>query len=390
MLPKLAAGFILLTLGVAVAACSNLGQTTGVNVGPNFGPMTLYATNSNQNAISIYTKGTKSGGGPTYNIGGGSTTLDSPQYLAFDRARNIWVDGFNPGTGNATLIEFSGLATGNVLPLTTATLTGHPRGIAITPKTASPRPSSSASPIPSIMVIADVDPTIKYPSQLLLFSTGATTPFQAIAGPRPRLNIPVGVAIDNTGHIYVANVQGGNVKQFMLPTPSPTPKPTPTPTTTPSPSPTPSGSPSPSPTPSPTPTPINILPNFTLAAANEVIAPTGVALDTSGFIYIVDRGTPQAKCAAVTNNHSPAILVFPPFNKKIPYTKPIRKIQGCATLLNAPTDIKVDSTTGLIYVADSTTSGSGVIYFFPITGHGNIAPMNYRSPGSVIGLGLVP
>ncbi len=74
--------FLALLLGGISVACSDLGQTSGIDVGPNFPSKTLYATNSNQNAISIYTNGTKSGGGPTYQIGGSSTSLDGPQYLA--------------------------------------------------------------------------------------------------------------------------------------------------------------------------------------------------------------------------------------------------------------------------------------------------------------------
>ena len=85
-----------------------------------------------------------------------------------------------------------------------------------------------------------------------------------------------------------------------------------------------------------------------------MITPFSVALDTNANIYIVDQGKPKASCSS---SQAPAILVFPPYNKKIPYTKPIRKIQGCDTMLNAPTDIKVNKD-GLIYVADSTSSGS--------------------------------
>ena len=66
MLPKLTAGFFVLALAAGIVACSNLGNTTGVNVGPNFPSKTLYASNSNQNAISIYSNGTKNGGGPAF------------------------------------------------------------------------------------------------------------------------------------------------------------------------------------------------------------------------------------------------------------------------------------------------------------------------------------
>jgi hypothetical protein len=387
----LALSFVALTLAGAIVACSNLGQTSGVNVGPNFPSKTLYATNTNQNAISIYSS-SPPGKGPSFEIGGSSTGLDGPQYLAFDRGSNLWVTNYNPSTQQALLIEFAALATGNVIPLATAPLSGRPRGIAFTTKGPTPQPSSSASPAPRIMVIADTNPQSVYPSQILLFVAGTVTPYQVIAGPKPGLKIPGGIAVDGQGHIYVANIQGASVSQFMLPTPSPTPKPTPTPTPSPSPSPSasPSGTPSPTPSPSPTPTPVNILPRFSITAKNGVIVPFGVALDSMGNIYIADQGAPNAKC---NSKQAPAILVFPPYNKKIPYTKPIREIQGCKTLLHAPTDIKVNKD-GVIYVADSTTTGAGVIYIFPPGSGGpknhDVAPTNYTSPGAVTGIGIVP
>jgi hypothetical protein len=384
-------GFLALVMTAAIVACSSLGQTTGVNVGPNFPSKTLYATNSNQNAIEIYTSGTKSGGGPTFNIGGGSTTLNGPQYLAFDRRHNLWVTNYNPSTNGALLIKFAALATGNVVPLASTSLSGRPRGIAFSPLAPSPLPSSSPSTPPNIMVIAATIPTSVYPSQILLFTTGASSPYQSIAGPKPHLKIPGGVAIDPQGHIYVANIQGASVSQFVLPSPTPTPKTTPTPKPTPTPTASPSTSPSPSPTPSPTPTPINIYPRFSITAANEVITPFSVAVDPNANIYIVDRGKPNANC---NSSQAPAVLVFPPYNKKIPYTKPIRKIQGCHTMLNAPSDIKVNPD-GVIYIADSTPTGGGIILVFAAgtgtSGSHDVPPVAmYTSPGAVTGLGLVP
>lgn len=389
MLPKRVIAFLVLAMAAVFAACSNLGLTTGQNVGPNFPSKTLYATNSNENAVSIFSNGLKSGSGPSYNIGGANTQLNGPQYIAFDRRQNLWVTNYNPSTQAAILVQFQALATGNVDPLSTVNLPGHPRGIAFTPKGPSPAPSSSVSPPPPIMVIADVISTDVYPDRILLYSAGANSPYQSIAGPRPNLKLPGGVAIDKSGHVYVANIAGATVSQFVLPTPSPTPKPTPTvsPTPTPTPSPTPSTSPSPSPTPSPTPTPINIYPRFSITAKNDVITPMSVALDASGNIYILDQGHPKASCSA---SNAPAILVFPPYNKKIPYTKPIRKVQGCKTLLLTPTDIKINKD-GLIFVADETRAGKGIIYVYEAGAAGNQAPMsNYTSPGAVTGLGIIP
>jgi hypothetical protein len=115
-----------------------------------------------------------------------------------------------------------------------------------------------------------------------------------------------------------------------------------------------------------------------------------VALDSMGNIYIADQGKPSAKCSS---KDAPAILVFPPYSKKIPYTKPIREIQGCNTKLHAPTDIKVNKD-GVIYVADSTRTGAGVIYIFPAgsggAGKHDVAPTYYTSPGAVTGIGIVP
>jgi hypothetical protein len=397
MLSKITLSFLVLATTAAIVACSNLGMTQGVNVGPNFPSKTLYATNSNENAISIYSDGTsesKIGGGPAFEIGGANTTLNGPQYLAFDRRGQLWVTNYNPSTKNAVLIEFAPQATGDVDPLNSAILPGRPRGIAFTPRGPSPLPSSSAPPAPQIMVIADVDSSDVYPSRILLFNSGATSPYQSIGGAKPRLSLPGGVAIDRSGHVYVANIQGATVEQFALPTPTASPKPTATPKPTPSPSPTasPSGSPSPtpkptaSPTPSPTPSPVNIAPRFTINAKNGMITPTGVALDSSGNIYIVDQGRRGAKCSA---SDAPAILVFPPYNKRIPYTKPIREIQGCNTMLYQPTDIKLNSA-GVTYVADSTSAGKGIILIFPAGASGNVTSTNYTSPGAVTAIGNNP
>jgi hypothetical protein len=371
MLPRLTIGFIVLSAAIVIAACSSYGSAS-VNVGPNFPAMTLYATNSNQDAVSIYTKGQKTGTGPAFEIGGSSTTLNGPQYLAFDTSKNLWITNYNPSTNAGLLVEISALATGNVLPLQSTAIGGRLRGIAISSK------SASAKKV-SLMIVADVIPTAKYPSQLLLFTEGSTSPYQSIAGPLPALRVPGGVALDAKNRIYVTNEQGASVAQFILPTPSPTPSGSPTPT--PSPSPTPTGSPTSSPTPSPTPTPVNIRPTFTIAGTNTgVVTPTGVDVDTNGNIYIADEGR-------LGVSHSAAILVFaPPKTKGLINTPPIRKIQGPHTMLTTPTDVKVNSTAGLIYVADSKT-----VLVFPINAKGDATPMpTYNSPGAVTGLGIVP
>jgi len=378
MLPRLTIGFIVLSAAIVIAACSSYGSAS-VNVGPNFPPMTLYAANSNQNAVGIYTKGQKSGTGPAFEIGGSSTTLNGPQYLAFDTSHNLWVTNYNPSTNGALLVEIEALATGDVLPLQSVALNGRLRGIAISPKNVSSKSTS-------LMIISDVIPTEKYPSQLLLFLEGSTTPYQAIAGPKPSLRVPGGVALDSSNRIYVTNVAGASVDQFILPTPTPTPSgsPSPTPSPTPTPTTSPSTSPSPSSTPSPTPTPVNIRPIFTIIGPNTgVVTPTSVDVDSSGNIYVSDEGQLGQK-------NSAAILVFAKphvkGNGNMLNVKWIRKIQGPHTGLTTPTDVKVNSGAGLIYVAD----GKNVLVY-PINANGDATPMPvYTSPGVLTGIGIVP
>jgi sugar lactone lactonase YvrE len=387
MLPRLTIGFIVLTAAIAVAACSSSSVGQSINVGPNFPTNAFYATNSDQNGISIYNAGQK-GGSPAYEIGGSSTTLDGPQYIAFDKNHNLWVTNYNKQTQKSLMVEIEALATGNVLPLASFALTGRPRGVAIDTST-------------STMVVADVLPTSSLPNQLQLFALGSSTDYDAIAGANTKLDVPAGVAFDSSGRVYVTNLQGpsgGSVEKFILPTPTPTPTGSPTASPTPSPTPSPtsssSASPSPSPSPSPTPTPLNLTPAFVIQGPNTgVVTPTGIAVDANGYVYVSDQGN-------IALGKKPAILVFLPDKRGNITTAPQRRICGSATLLNAPTDVKVSST-GLIYVADSTKTGSGVLYVYSAagavtgsaacTGAQNVAPsITYTSPGAVTGIGLVP
>ncbi|HZY99713.1 MAG TPA: hypothetical protein VFE36_09075, partial [Candidatus Baltobacteraceae bacterium] len=143
---------------------------------------------------------------------------------------------------------------------------------------------------------------------------------------------------------------------------------------------------------SPTATPINVRPTFSIIGAKtHVFVPTSVAVDTVGNVYVSDQGAPHAKCRA---KNGPAILIFAKPNVKgvgnIITSPPTHIISGCATKLNAPTDIKVDSQ-GLIYVADTTSSGNGIIYIFAPDKYGDVPYMGYfTSGGNVTGLSVVP
>jgi len=383
MLRKVILSFTGLVAAVAIASCST--NTNPISIGPNFPTATLYAANSTQNSVEIYPPGTASGSGPQNVIGGGSTALNGPQYLTFDASKNLWVSNFTQNSGG-NIVEIAATATGNVFPLLTANQSNltvaHPRGLAFVNQIV-------GGVTTTLLVVANVDPTQKTFANELLFLSNASgllsTNF-TIAGPATGLNVPSGVAVDANQNIYVANLQGASVEQFAIPTAAPIPTPTPTPAATLTPSPMPSATPTPTPTPIPiaTATPINAAPQFTIAGgATGVTTPTSVAVDSAGNVYVSDQGN-------VTLGVAPAILVFPPNLSGTVTSAPVRKISGAATLLFAPTDVKLDST-GKIYVADSTAAGAGVIYVFAAGSTGNTAPSaTFTSPGNAIGIGILP
>ncbi len=380
MLRRLAVGLAgLAATAITIAGCASGGTNQTISVGPSFAPQSLYATNSTQNGISIYTSPT--GGGPSYQISTGGTTsgLNGPQYLTFDSMADIFTTNWQPSLKVGGLVEIKAQATGNVLPFNGYSFgSAHPRGLADYTTTT----SSSATTAVDVLVAAVVDPTqpLAFSSQLQLFTASILgAPIETIAGPNTGLNVPSGVAVDSNKNVYVTNLQGASVEVFSLPTPSPTPSPTATASATASPTASPTATASgatstPSPTPSPTATPVNIAPVRSLTSG--IGQPTGIALDGSGNIYVSDQKSPTCGCAAILKFAKGA-------------TTPAT-ISGSATKLFAPTDVKVDSS-GKIYVADSTSSGAGVIYVFAAGATGNVAPAtSFTSPGTVIGLGLAP
>jgi len=381
MLRRLTLGFAgVLAAAVSIVACSSSDATQTISVGPNFPPQTLYAADVTQNAINIYSPNPKSTAGPQYQIGGGSTTLSGPQYLTFDSNNDLFVTNWVQSSDSGSLLEFQALATGNVLPYQTYIYSGvRPRGIASTPFT-----FAAGSSAGNLLAVAVTDPSQPsgYQSLIELFEANALSiVYETIGGPGTGINVASGLAFDAKSNLYVANLQGKSVEVFAIaPTPSPTPSTSPTasPTVTPSPTPTPVGA---TPTPVPTTTPLALTPTATISgAATELGEPTGIAVDSSTNIYVADQAS--TVCAPAC----PAILIFAAGSNGNVAPK---AIAGSNTLLAAPTDVKVDPS-GNIYVAD-TAAGSGVVYVYSKGSTGNVAPSaTLKSPGALVGIGLVP
>jgi hypothetical protein len=382
MLRRLSLGFAgVVTAAIAIAACSSSDANQTISVGPNFTSQTLYAANVTQNAISIYTPNPKSTSGPLYQIGGSNTALAGPQYLTFDGSSNLWATNWLPSTSSGSLLEFKSQATGNVIPYQTLSLGNiRPRGIADTQYAFSGSTSKS-----DILAVAVVDPAqaAGFNSGIKFYATSLLVgAYQTLAGPNTGLNVPSGVAFDANSNLYVSNLQGASVEVFALPTATPIPSPSASASASPTASPTPAGStPTPSPTPVATATPVNVTPIAVISGPGSGIGqPTGIALDTTGNIYVSDQAS--TVCAPAC----PAVLIFAPGSNGAAIPK---FIAGGNTLLAAPTDVTVDKS-GNVFVAD-TAAGNGVIYEFAAGATGNVAPTaTLKSPGAVIGLALTP
>ena len=99
MLRRLTLGLFTLACAAAIAACSSGNTTPSSNggvtgQGPNFVTNTIYVSDTTQNAIDIYTPSPGPSATPQYLIGGSSTSMDGPSYLAFDSSKNLYVTNY--------------------------------------------------------------------------------------------------------------------------------------------------------------------------------------------------------------------------------------------------------------------------------------------------------
>lgn len=376
MLARLTPGIFFLALATAVAACSSNSTTPssgGVpGIGPNFAPNTIYVANTSGEAIEIFHPSPAPSSIPAYAIGGSNTSMNGPQYLAFDSNKNLYVTNFSAAQSTASILQFAQYATGNVLPVNAYALSAnqHPRGISTFPSAAG-------------FVVAVTSPGSFFNNQVLVYQGGGVV--LDIAGSNTGLNVPTGVAVASGNSFFVSNNGNASVSEFVTPAPSPSPvgTATPTPAPTPTPTATPVGA-TPSPTPvataTPTPSSNNLTPALTIAGnATQLAAPMGIALDSSGNLYVADAGQP-----------TPRILVFnAPSGTGTVNLAPSRTITS-SSLVN-PTDVKVDSS-GTIYVVDQGAgpSGTSKLLIFAANANGNSVPTIVPLPGNDTGLALSP
>jgi DNA-binding beta-propeller fold protein YncE len=301
----------------------------------------IYVANGGNNTVSVYAAGSTGNVAPSATIRGFSTGLAGPTDIALDSGGKIYV----ANGGNNTVTVYPAGSSGNAAP--SATISGSNTGLS--------DPTGVALGSGGKIYVANgyngAEDVTVYPAG----SNGNVAPSATIIGAAP--NAPAAIAIDSAGKIYVANdgsQNGGPDTVTVYPAGS-------------------NGYTVPGAI-------INGAFALSLTGLNN---PRAVAVDSAGKIYVVNNGFEEDIASSVT--------VYPAGSNG--NAAPIATISGSNTGLFDPAGIAVDSS-GKIYVADtgggeSDGSGSAIgpsVFIYAAGSTGNVAPSATIS-GSSTGLG---
>jgi len=292
----------------------------------------IYATNLCTRTISIYAEGSKGNAAPIAIIGGSNTGLSSPEGIAVDSGGNIYVA--DEGADSVLVYPPLGSSTGSLNESPAATVSGSNTGLNA--------PVGIALDSSRNIYVADASghSVLVYPP--LGSSTGSLNeaPTATISGGNTGLSFPQSIALDSSRNIYVAAGNGGEVFVYSAGS---------------------NGNASPIAT-------IN-------GTETDLLNPVGIALDSNDKIYVVDSGTKS-------------VFVYPPLGGSTGLLNeaPTATISGGNTGLIEPQGIALDSNHN-IYVADG--GNSSVTVYSPVgssTGLLNEAPSASISAAMTTGL----
>ncbi len=186
------------------------GSSTGL-VNPSAiavdGSGNVYAANNGSSVggvdtVTVYPAGNTGNAAPSTTIAGSNTRLNGPSSIAVDSSGNIYV----ANKGGSTVTVYAPGSTGNVAP--SKTIGGYSTGL-------NALSSIAVDSSGKIYVTNEgsldggIDTVTVYPAG----SSGNATPSAIISGYNTGLFEPVGIAADGSGKIYVANQQGYNEQE---------------------------------------------------------------------------------------------------------------------------------------------------------------------------------
>ncbi len=280
----------------------------------------IYVADVGADSVFVYSSGTSGNQAPLATILGSNTGLLEPYGVALDSGSKIYVADYQ--ADSVFVYSALGGSTGplNEAPsvaISTTTTTGlsSPQGIAL---------DSGGK----IYVADDGNYTNEFTPSVFVYAAGSNAnaaPIATISGSATTLIQPIGVALDSGRKIYVADESAASVDVYSA-----------------------VGSRT---------GVLNVAPVDSIIGPDTgLLAPVGVAVDSTGKIYVTDFA-------------GPSVFVYPAGSNGD--ATPTDTITGLSTLLNYPQGIAVDSKDN-IYVADE---GAGSVFVYSSGSNGNEAPI---------------